>query len=363
MSGVDRATRFSLLVSLAAVLLAVALSALLAARIAAPLAHLSREMDKVGRFELDMTEPPPSMFREISMMYRALGAMKSGLSSFASYVPRDVVRAVLRSGEKAVLGGKTKVVTVFFSDLAGFTTLSEKMSPAALVDLLGVYFDEMAGIISQHGGTVDKFIGDAIMAFWNAPGDDPEHATNACLAALDCARRLEELKASDPNMAALSARIGVATGEVLVGNIGSHERLNYTVMGDTANLASRLEGLNKAYGSVILVNATTYATAKARVVMRAVDIVAVKGKSEGVRVYEPLAEIGDDVAEKRARLADTALEAYVGQRFEEARAAYAAMLAMAPKDEAARTMAARVERYAASPPPAGWTGVAVMTEK
>jgi adenylate cyclase len=361
--GVERTARLALLASFVAMIVAVGASALLAGGIAAPLAHLSLEMDKVGGFELSGADPPPSMFREIATMNRALATMKSGLRSFASYVPRDVVRAMLASGQPAVLGGKTKTLTVFFSDLAGFTSFSEKMRPAELVDLLSVYFDEMTAIIGQHGGTVDKFIGDAIMAFWSAPGDDPEHAAHACEAALACARRLDELKAGDPKLALLSARIGVATGEVLVGNIGSHARLNYTVMGDTANLASRLEGLNKAYGSVILVSERTAEAARRHVVLRVVDVVAVKGKAHGVRVYEPIGLLGDESAEERARLAGAALDAYLARRWDEATASYAKMIELAPGDLAAATMKQRAEAYANDPPPEGWDGVLVMKEK
>jgi len=363
MGGVDETTRFSLLVSLAAVALAVTLSAMLAARIAAPLAHLSFQMDKVGRFELDDEAPPPSIFREIALMYRALATMKSGLRSFASYVPRELVRAMLKSGEHAALGGRTRYLTVFFSDLAGFTSLSEKMAPSELVGLLSVYFDEMTRIIGLHGGTVDKFIGDGIMAFWNAPGDDPDHAAHACLAALECTRRLAALKSADKSLAPLSARIGIATGEVLVGNIGSHERLNYTVMGDTVNLASRLEGLNKVYGTDVLVSDATFADAKARVAMRAVDVVAVKGRERGARVYSPTGAADDSGAVARGRLAERALDAYVARRFEEARDLYAEMIALAPGDVAAATMKSRAEAFHTAPPPAGWAGVLVMNEK
>jgi adenylate cyclase len=291
--------------------------------------------------------------------------MKGGLQSFASYVPRDLVRAVLASGQKAELGGSTKPMTIFFSDLAGFTSFSETMTPAELVELLGRYFDEMTKVIASRGGTIDKFIGDAIMAFWNAPADEPLHAVRACEAALACARRLDELKGTEPGFARLSARIGVATGDVLVGNIGSHERMNYTVMGDTANLASRLEGLGKMYGTTILVSESTQLAAKDAIVMRAVDVVAVKGKAKGVTVYEPIAlcDEHDAAAEKRAALSVEALDAYLGQRFDDAAAAYDRMLEIVPSDGAAIAMRDRCHEMAKHPPGEGWTGVAVMKEK
>jgi adenylate cyclase len=365
LGDLNRTARFSVLVSLGAVAIAMLLGAALAGRVAAPLARLATLMEDVGRFELDGPEPPPSMFTEIASMNRALSAMKGGLQSFASYVPRDLVRAVLASGQTAELGGSTKTMSVFFSDLAGFTSFSETMTPAELVELLGRYFDEMTKVIASRGGTIDKFIGDAIMAFWNAPNDEPLHAVRSCEAALACARRLDELKATEPGFARLSARIGIATGDVLVGNIGSHERMNYTVMGDTANLASRLEGLGKVYGTTILVSESTRVAAKDTIVMRAIDVVAVKGKAKGVKVYEPIAlrDEHDANAEKRSALSIEALDAYLAQRFDEAAAAYDRILEIVPRDVATLAMRDRCRALASHPPGDGWTGVAVMKEK
>ena len=231
-------------------------------------------------------------------------------------------------------------MTVFFSDLAGFTSFSETMSPDELVALLGDYFDAMTKVIGASGGTIDKFIGDAIMAFWNAPLSEERHAILASEAALACVQKLEAMKRESSVYAVLSARIGIATGPVLVGNIGSHERMNYTVMGDTANLASRLEGLGKRYGTSILVSEATYQAAKGAIVMRAVDVVAVKGKSKAVRVFEPLAlrrepeteAESESLAREAASL--EALDAYLEQRFGDAVQAWERMLVLAPSDKA-----------------------------
>jgi adenylate cyclase len=298
-------------------------------------------------------------------MNRALVAMREGLASFSVYVPRDLVRAVLASGERAVLGGKTKQMTVFFSDLAGFTTLSERMKPAELVELLAGYFDEMTKVIVASRGTIDKFIGDAIMAFWNAPMDEAQHAVLACTAALACQRKLEDIKRADPALAGLSARIGVATGDVLVGNIGSHERMNYTVMGDTVNLASRIEGLGKAYGTRILASEACRRAAGDLIVMRAIDVVAVKGKQEGVRVYEPLATAADadDRAREIAELSERALAAYLDRKWDEAAGIYAELLAYLPGDVASTVLRERCVAYKQAPPPEDWSGAHVMTEK
>jgi len=365
LGDLDRTTRNSLLVSLAAVVLAITLAGVLARTVATPLANLAREMERIGGFQLDGADPSPSFFTEIEVMNRGLVGMKGSLRSFASYVPRDLVRAVLASGEEAVLGGKTKPMTVFFSDLAGFTSFSETMSPDELVALLGDYFDAMTKVIGARGGTIDKFIGDAIMAFWNAPTSEERHAALACEAALACVRKLEDMKRESPVYAVLSARIGIATGAALVGNIGSRERMNYTVMGDTANLASRLEGLGKQYGTSILVSEATYHAAKGAIVMRAVDMVAVKGKSQAVRIFEPLALRSETKSESLEREAASleALDAYLGQRFGDAARAWERMLTLAPGDKAAQLMLDRAAAYAVTPPAPGWDGVWVITEK
>ncbi|HEY1956516.1 MAG TPA: adenylate/guanylate cyclase domain-containing protein [Polyangiaceae bacterium] len=355
----EKSLRTSLLVSIVSVIGAVAVGVWFARTMAQPLASIAHEMERVGRFEIDDAQQPPSRFTEINAMLVALGAMKGGLRSFAAYVPRDLVRAVVASGEGAVLGGKTKELTIFFSDLAGFTTLSETLAPEALVELLGGYFDEMTRIIQSHGGTVDKFIGDAIMAFWNAPGDVPNHAERACRAALACQAKLDAMRRADARLAGLNARIGLATGKVLVGNIGATDRMNYTVMGDTVNLASRLEGLNKAYGTPVMASETTFA--KAGVLARAVDVVAVKGKALGVRVYEPRADGANE--KKFCDACGRALDLYLARKFEDAARAWDEALAIHADDEAAKTMKARALAFAAAPPPADWNGTNVMHEK
>jgi adenylate cyclase len=361
-AGIGRRALSSLLISLVAIVIAVIVAWVLARRISQPLTHLAAEMDKVGEFRIDAADEDHSMFREIEMMNTALAKMKGGLRSFASYVPRDLVRAVLASGQDARLSGEVRELTVYFSDLAGFTTLAETRKPDELVKFLGQYFDDMSKIIAEESGTLDKYLGDGIMAFWGAPMAVPEHAARACVAALRSQQRLKELT---PDGVKLSARIGIATGDVLVGNIGSTERLNYTVMGDTANLSARLESLNKQYGTHCMIDETTYEQAKSVIVARALDIVAVKGKTRGVRVYEILALVADnnDRAEAIATHSATALDAYVARRFDEAAAAWAKVLELLPGDRSAVTLHDRATAFAALPPGPDWEAVTVVTEK
>jgi adenylate cyclase len=220
-------------------------------------------------------------------------------------------------------------------------------------------------VISQRRGTIDKFIGDAIMAFWNAPDDVADHAVLACEAALACQRKLDEMRQHDRALGGVSARIGIASGHALVGNIGSSSRMNYTVMGDTVNLAARLESLGKAYGTPILVSAACREAARARIVMRPIDVVAVKGKKQGVTVYQPLALVSenDRRAESIAALSERALDAYLSRRFDEAARVFQEILQLVPGDVAATTLRDRALRYEREPPPEDWSGAHVMTEK
>lgn len=352
----------TLLISLIAVIIAVTVAWILARRVSKPLVGVAQEMARVGEFRFDNAEQGSSMFREIELMNVALAKMKSGLRSFGRYVPRDLVRAVLASGQPAELSGETRELTIYFSDLAGFTTLAESRTPGELVKLLGTYFDDMSQIIAAESGTVDKYLGDGIMAFWGAPAPLAQHASRACAAALRCLQRVRELGASS---VPLPTRIGIATGDVLVGNIGSTERLNYTVMGDTANLASRLEGLNRQYGTFLMISEATYEQARESIIARPLDVVAVKGKQQPVRVYELLALVADGNADAEAIAADSraALDAYLARRFDDAIAAWDRVIARHPGDRAATILRGRAVAFAAVPPGPDWTGVTIATEK
>ena len=356
-AGLARDLRTMLLVNLAVLALAVIAAIALAGAVSRPLVRLADEMAEIGQFRLEPRAERHSMFREIELMNEALARTKGGLRSFAAYVPRDLVRSVLASGHEAVLEGEVKELTVFFSDIAGFTSLAESMSPEALVETLGGYLDDATRVIADHQGTVDKFLGDGIMAFWGAPEELGDHAALACEAAVRMQRAIGGSK--------LTTRIGIATGQVLVGNIGSHERMNYTVMGDAANLASRLEGLNKQYGTSIMISERTRLAAGDRIVARPVDVVAVKGKVQAVRVYELLGLAGDagaDAAEL-ARRSTEGLDRYLARDFTAAAAAFEAILAVRADDVAARRFLDRCRAYAATPPPPDWTGVFQATEK
>ena len=340
---------------------------MLARRISVPLTQLATEMEEIGTFRLPKRPRMKTFFREVAAMDEALLNMKGSLRSFANYVPRDLVRTMLASGQEATLQGQTRELTVYFSDIVGMTTMAEGMHPDQLVQHLSRYFDEMTQGIESNAGTVDKFIGDAIMAFWGAPAPAADHAVRACQTALWSQRKLAELRASPdtPWLANIRARIGIATGDVLVGNVGSHDRFNYTVMGDTVNLASRLEGLNKHYGTPILISEATYQAAKELIVARPIDIVQVLGKSLRVGVWEPLCLSTDDdsAARELAEIFVQGLAKYVARDFQGAAECYHDALRLRPHDPPALLLQARCREFQNTPPPEHWDGVYVATEK
>jgi adenylate cyclase len=363
----SRIRTVAVVVLAAALAFGVLVSIVLARRIAAPLSSLATEMTQVGDFVLTDRAHLRTRFREVALMDRALLSMKGSLRSFAYYVPTELVRTLLASGQEARLEGHTEELTVFFADIAGFTSMAESETPDDLVRHLARYFDELSRIISASGGTIDKFIGDAVMAFWGAPTPAPDHAARGCEAAIRIQRALASVRASAGSswLAGLHARVGVASGDVLVGNVGTPDRFNYTVMGDTANLASRLESLNKLYGTPILVSEATYAAARERIVARPVDLVQVKGKHLGVTVYEPLCLATDEDPEARriADLSEQAFAAYRARRFQEAAETFARLRSIRADDRAASVLEARCRAYVSSPPPENWSGVHVATEK
>jgi adenylate cyclase len=204
--------------------------------------------------------------------------------TFGKYVSPKVVDQLLQDPPE--LGGVDKELTVMFSDIRAFSTLSENMSPQELVNHLNVYLAAMTDIILEYGGTLDKYIGDAIMAFWGAPLSMADHAERACACALKQMEKLKELNASWPVDKRINIGIGLNSGVMTVGNMGSNLRMNYTLMGDNVNLGSRLEGTNKEYGTNIIISEYTYGLVKDKFVVRELDNVRVKGKNKPVGIYE-----------------------------------------------------------------------------
>ena len=269
---------------------------------------------------------------------------------FAQYVPPAVVSRLIAQPELMRLGGEAREVTLMFTDLANFTTLSEQLSAEQTVEVLTGYFNAMTPIVHATGGTVDKFIGDAVMAFWGAPLDDAQHAEHAVAAAVAMQQAMQALVADlrARGLPPIHMRIGLHTGRVVVGNVGSDQRFSYTAIGDAVNLAARLEGANKAFGTGILLSAATAAQLPPTVALRALDDVIVKGKTEPVRVFTPC----DDATVRDASSA--ALTAFHARDWTGAEAQLARVLERLPGDPAATRLLERVAEARALPTEAPW---------
>jgi adenylate cyclase len=287
--------------------------------------------------------------------------------AFEFYLHPEIVKELVRRPEMLKLGGVRREITVFFSDLAGFTSFSEHLDPETLVAVLNRYLSEMSDIIMEEGGTLDKYVGDAIMAFWGAPLEHPDHALRACKAAVLCQKKLDEMRPVFQSMgvAELQARIGINTGPAVVGNMGSEARFNYTAMGDTVNLASRLEGVNKMYGTRILISDATFLPAGGGIEARELDNLRVKGKKLPVKVYELLGMKGEIPDSKRRVLEayGKALDCYWKRKFEESAAVLNQILGSEPADTPSRVMLERCLKNIAYPPPDDWDGAFTLDTK
>ncbi|MDA9498203.1 adenylate/guanylate cyclase domain-containing protein [Bradyrhizobium sp. CCBAU 11357] len=323
----------------------------------------------VHALALPLTEPALASLAALAIMigYRFVLADRDERflrKSFALYLAPEVIETMVASGKMPALGGETRNVTMFFSDLSGFSSIAETMTPGELVTLMNEYLSAMTDIIEGHGGYVDKYIGDSIVAMFGAPVDDPAHARNAVRAALKCHDKLAELNAGHPAFAGhgLSHRIGLNSGEAVVGNIGSRRRFNYTVMSDTVNVASRLEGANKYYGTAIMASETTMAQTGDSFAWRELDAIRVQGRGEAIRVFEPLAEIGAQSAEQ-AKVAAAYAEGLACWRAREFAKAADAFGRTAESDPASALFAKRAQAFTASPPPPDWTPVNALEGK
>ncbi len=287
--------------------------------------------------------------------------------AFSQYVSPSVVETLLRDPSKLKLGGERRRMTVLFSDLRGFTTLSEGLSPEQLVEVLNKYLHEMTQIVFEEQGVLDKYIGDAVMAFWNAPLDQPDHAIRAVRTAVRMRDRLKEMNESHafPPGIVLKVGIGMNTGEMVVGNIGGEMRYDYTVIGDSVNLASRTESLCKEYGVEIIVTESTRKELGDAFLIHRLDRVAVKGKKEPVALFHVMG-LATQLDAAKARIAeqyDAALQAYFDREFTQSLALCEAILKDEPEHGPTKNLIGHVKTYLETPPPEGWDGTWVMTKK
>jgi adenylate cyclase len=288
-------------------------------------------------------------------------------AAFTRYVSPSVVEQLVREPERLKLGGDRRRMSVLFSDLRGFTTLSEGLTPEQLVDVLNTYLNEMTNIVFEEGGVLDKYIGDAVMAFWNAPLDQADHAARSVRTAIRMRDKLEQMnkEGAFPKGIELKVGVGVNTGDMVVGNIGADVRYDYTVIGDSVNLASRTESLCKEYGVQIIITKNTLDMLDESYITRELDSVAVKGKKEPVRIFQVLgmASEVEDSHIKFAKQFETALNHYYGRNFTEAAAECEKLLQIKPDDLTTQHLLERCHIYQETPPPADWNGAWVMTKK
>jgi len=326
----------------------------------------------VGGVILNVVYPPLSLFLTFAgiMLHRIVfeqGQTRAMRGLLGQYLSPSVVAEVARDPESLKLGGDQREMTVLFSDIRGFTTVSESLNPEQLVQLLTDYLTAMSEVVFKHDGTIDKYMGDAIMAFWGAPKRQENHAGLAIRAALEMITELERLNAGwiAENRPPLAMGLGINTGQMKVGNMGSTTRFDYTVMGDAVNLGSRLEGLNKEYGTTLIASAATLAATGDNVHARFLDLVAVKGKTEPVEVFEVMdtaAALGERTAEALRAYQD-GIRAYRERDWLGAAARFQEALRWAPNDGPSTLYLERCKQLMDEPPPADWDGVFVMTHK
>ncbi len=319
------------------------------------------ESARMNEFEFSPSKSS-SWLHDVGDVLEGLEKAKAAMRAMGKYVPIDLVRRLYHDCKEPVLGGESIELSVMFTDIKGFTPFAEQTAPDKLAEILGRYLDVMATVIQRQKGTIDKYIGDAVMAFWNAPEMVENHSILACRAALKCRVELQALYDSPAWEGAphFVTRFGLHRCVASVGHFGAPNRFNYTAIGDGINLASRLEALNNLYGTVIIASENIYAVAKESFEFRLLDRVAVKGKMQGVTIYELVAERtgGDQRAAYIVRY-EGAFEAYLRRDFQAA----LDLLKTQPQDRPSVVLVERCEELLKNPPPKDWNGVCVLTSK
>jgi adenylate cyclase len=348
--------------ALAIVLAGVTVAALGRLVLVQPIRAVVSDLAHLERFELDALVYRRSRLIEIDQLSAALARMAAGLTNFGRFIPVDLVRELVANGGRAEPGGSSTQITILFADLAGFTHLAERLGSAVL-PIASRFLELASEAVERRAGTVDKFIGDAIMAFWGAPRPEPEAALQACAAALTIVAETAAAGLMDAEGRPLKVRVGLHSGEAIVGNIGSRTRLNYTAIGDSVNLASRLEGANKAYGTAILISEETRRQAGGAILVREVDRIAVYGRDVGITVYELLGLAGTMTRPDWVVSYEQALAAYRERRFRDALDLAEACLAQKPGDGPAAVLAERCRELIRAEPSPDWQPIHALQVK
>jgi adenylate cyclase len=335
---------------LALIALELVLIQFLSRRLSKPIENISGDLQSIENLSFEQQTSRPSKIREIAQLQSAAALLRNSLQSFASFAPVELIKELIESKIPLRLGVERRHLTILFSDLENFSTQAESLAPDDLLTQISMYFEQVSSAISQEQGTVDKFIGDGVMAFWGAPLSLNDTELRACCGALRAARRMEatNLRWRAEGRPTLRLRIGLNSAEVLVGNVGSSERFSYTVMGDGVNVAARLESTNKVFGTTICMSDSVFEAVASKVVARPLRRVQVKGRVQAFMVYELLAIVGSDDPELKARPRDALLceMTWNASRYfergdlSEAVDGYKAILAEFPDDTLAKSMLA-----------------------
>jgi adenylate cyclase len=342
-------------------------SSLMSNAIAKPMRTLAHEMAKIKDFQLDSDVDIDTNLLEVLDMRESFESMRTGLKNFKRYVPSDLVAQLINEEADAGIGGEKRELTMFFSDIAHFTSISEEIPPEKLVPDLCTYFELISKTILDNKGTIDKYLGDSVMAFWGAPKKLENHAEYACLSAVQIRNNLNTLFRQWENQGkpTFHTRIGIHTGEVIVGNMGYHERLNYTVIGDPVNVASRLEGVNKVYNTEIVVSQSTWEQCHDACEFRKLDRIAVAGRLEGLDIYELWSQ-KDDIDKNLRKIFtfyETGLNFYFERKWAEAIKYFSAVQKYRPSDTPGKVMLKRCYQFMKNPPPETWNGVFSLLSK
>jgi len=349
-SGLKRTNRQLLWMMLGLALVESVLIYFMAKRISRPIEIVSETIQNIRRLSFPEQLPTGSHIREIAQLQRATALLDNALRSFAVFVPVGLVRRLIDSGKPLQPEVEQRFMTVLFSDVEGFTSLAEQLAPHQLTEQTSRYFENVTGAVAEEQGTIDKFIGDSVMAFWGAPAALDDHAFHACRAALRARHRMVRLNAewAGTGRKPMRVRIGVHCGDVVVGNVGSPQRLSYTVMGDGVNIASRVEGLNKQFGTTICISDDVRHQVGDRVVSRPMQLLSVRGRTGRFVVHELLGIAGSDDPELAAdqgalrlcQLTAAAWSVLAAGDGAEAQRRYEAVLLEFPNDPVARHMSA-----------------------
>ncbi|MHA1558411.1 MAG: adenylate/guanylate cyclase domain-containing protein [Alphaproteobacteria bacterium] len=342
-----------------------------------PIVELKKEAEKITQLKLNERLVIKSNIYELKELTHSMQELKTTLSNFTKYLPKGLVKKLINTEKEIALGGSLHEITISFSDIESFTNVSEQMSPRQLMLHLSDYFERLSNIIIDNNGTIDKFIGDAIMSFWGAPESNTNQAYEACRSALLCQQKLDILNKYWKSMLKppLRTRIDINKGYAVVGNVGSSERMNYTAIGDSVNLASRLEGVNKLYGTQTLISHSVKEELDSNFITRPIDIVAVKGKNQGVQIYE-LVGLKEDsrlipVSKEQqtfCKLFEDAFNLYLSRHFKQAKEKFTNLEKKNEqefmfKDFVIPIYIERCKIFIKSPPGKDWDGVVQLTSK